>query len=497
MSERPPGAPRGPGNAGRPAAGKPYRGPGRTGDGGKKWHGKPKSRSRDDDPPRQVEPSGYAVRALAVRLVSAVIDRRRALDDVLATEFTSGPGAELEPRDRGLARLIASTVLRRKGEIDAVIATFLERPLPDDRGLLDTILECAAAQLMILQIAPHAVLNIAVEQCRHDRGARRFDRLANAVLRRISERGRDILVKLPEGTRLDIPDWLWKRWIATYGEATARQIADASLREAPLDVTPLVDAEAADWNEKLGGKLLPTGSIRIVDPEARVDALPGFAEGTWWVQDAAAALPVRLFGDVSGRRVADLCAAPGGKTVQLAARGAEVTAVDASAERLARVRENLTRMKLDAGIVKADVTTWAPSTTFDAVLLDAPCTATGTIRRHPDIPHLKRSTDLAPLVELQARMLDHAATLVSAGGMLVYCTCSLEHDEGEKQIERFLSCTPQFERSPLIPGEFGFEAAWITPAGDLRTLPHFSPGGELGVGGMDGFYAARLVHRKA
>ncbi len=481
MTERPPGGPRAPRNAGRPGA--------------RKFYGKPNSKSRDVEPPRHKEPAGYAVRALAVRLVSSVVDRRRALDDALDAEFNSGPGANLEPRDRGLARLIAATVLRRKGELDAVIATFLERPLPDDRGLLDTILECAAAQLIILQIAPHAVINIAVEQCRHDRGARRFDRLANAILRRISERGRAILESQPEGTRLDIPDWLWKRWVAAYGEPSARQIATASLREAPLDVSPLADADAAAWNEKLGGKLLPTGSIRITDPQERVDALPGFAEGAWWVQDAAAALPACLFGVVSGRRIADLCSAPGGKTVQLASRGAHVTAVDVSAERLARVRENVARMRLEAEIVKADVTTWNPSTTFDAVLLDAPCTATGTIRRHPDIPHLKRPTDLAPLVELQSRMLDRAAALVAPGGTLVYCTCSLELDEGENQIERFLSRTPQYERSPLVAGEFGIEAMWITSSGDLRTLPYFSPGGDLSVGGMDGFYAARLTRR--
>ncbi len=495
MSERPPGGPRAPDKAVRPGAARTNRVPERPRNGAGKRYGKPVSRSHDDEPPRQQEPSGYAVRALAVRLVSSVIDRRRALDDALVTEFSSGPGAGLEPRDRGLARLIAATVLRRKGEIDAVITTFLERPLPGDRGLLETILECAAAQLLILQIAPHAVINIAVEQCRHDRGARRFDRLANAVLRRISERGRDILEALPEGTRLDIPDWLWQRWVAGYGEPTARRIAAASLREAPLDVTPRVDAEAAVWTANLGGKLLPTGSIRIVDPETRVDALPGYDDGAWWVQDAAAALPARLLGDVSGRRVADLCAAPGGKTVQLAARGAHVTAVDISAQRLARVRENLARMKLDAEIVKADATNWQPATAFDAVLLDAPCTATGTIRRHPDIPHLKRPTDLAPLVELQARMLDHAATLVAPGGTLVYCTCSLEPAEGEEQIERFLLRAPEFERSALAPGEFGIEATWLTPAGDLRTLPHFSPGGELGVGGMDGFYAVRLTRR--
>jgi 16S rRNA (cytosine967-C5)-methyltransferase len=211
------------------------------------------------------------------------------------------------------------------------------------------------------------------------------------------------------------------------------------------------------------------------------------------VQDAAAALPARLLGNIAGKRVADLCAAPGGKTAQLAAAGAHVTAVDLSTDRLARVRENLARLKLDAEVIAGDVTTWSPAAPFDAVLLDAPCTATGTIRRHPDILHLKRPTDLAPLVELQSRMLDRAATLVSPGGTLVYCTCSLEPEEGERQIERFLARTPQFERTPIVPGESGIDAAWITPVGDLRTLPFHIPGDAHAASGMDGFFAARLV----
>jgi 16S rRNA (cytosine967-C5)-methyltransferase len=428
--------------------------------------------------------AGYELRALAVRLVSSVLDRGRAFDDALATEFASPAGAALESRDRALARLIATTTLRRKAELEAVIATFIEKPLPADRGLLTPILLCAAAQLVVLEIAPHAVISIAVDQTRRDRGARRFDRLANAVLRRTSERGREILPTLP-GARMNVPPWMWSRWVNTYSEPVADQVAEASLTEPALDLSIRNPAEATDWATRLGATLTSTGSVRITSHGSRIDELAGFADGAWWVQDAAAALPARLLGDVRGQRIADLCAAPGGKTAQLAAAGAHVTAIDLTPSRLKRVRENLTRLKLDADIVAADALTWSPSHPLDAVLLDAPCTATGTIRRHPDILHLKRETDMPRLADLQARLLDHAVTLVRPGGQIVYCTCSLEPEEGERQIAALLSRNPGVERVAVMPGN-GIEQDWITPAGDLRTLPFHLPGG------MDGFYAARL-----
>ncbi len=448
-----------------------------------------------DDDNQASGPAGYPVRALAVRLVSGVIDRRHSLDEALAHEFATGDGATLEPRDKALARLIASTVLRRRGELDAVVAKFIDSPLPADRGLLTHILHCAAAQLVVLKIAPHAVINIAVEQCRHDRGARRFDKLANAVLRRVSERGREILAELQPGTRKNIPDWMWNRWNAAYGDHT-QAISNACLREAPLDLSIKNPSEIAHWAERLGGAVLPTGTVRVENPQSRVDALPGFAEGAWWVQDAAASLPARLLGDITGWHVADLCTAPGGKAAQLAAAGAHVTAVDVSANRLVRVRENLSRLQLEADVVTSDITTWQPNRQFDAILLDAPCTATGTIRRHPDILYLKRERDLAPLAALQSRMLDAAANLVRPGGTLVYCTCSLEPEEGENQIASFLARHPAFARLALTPTH-GLAPEWITPSGDLRTLPQHNPAPDVTTGpatlGMDGFFAARLV----
>ena len=436
---------------------------------------------------------GHLARDLSVRLVDAVLTRRRAFDDALAELHAAAPFRDLAPRDRAFARLIAATVLRRLGELEAVIARFLEKPLPADRGTLSSILLCASAQLLALGTPAHAVVDIAVEQCRRNRGARRFDRLANAVLRRVAEKGPAILQTL-DGPRLDIPDWLWQRWVATYGDDETRRIAATSLREAPLDLSVKSDPDA--WATRLGGRLLPTGSVRL-RTDGRIDDLPGYAEGAWWVQDAAAALPARLLGYVAGQYIADLCAAPGGKTAELAAAGAKVTAVDSAPERLARLSDNLARLGLAAEIVAADVTQWCPDHTFDAVLLDAPCIATGAIRRHPDILRLKRASDVAKLAAEQARMLASAAHLVKPGGRLVYCTCSLEPEEGIDQIEQFLRASPEFERLAIAPGEAGVDPAWLTPAGDLRTLPCHLPLDPPELSGMDGFYAARLKRQGA
>lgn len=434
-------------------------------------------------PPR---PSGYAARALAVETLAAVLDHGRPLDE--AFELAAGHAGPLEARDRALARLIVLTVLRRKGELQAVVSSFLEKPLPAASGRLWPILLSAAAQLLLLDTPPHAAISLAVDQCRDDRRAARFAGLANAVLRRVSTTGKDVLAGL-DPVSVNLPPWLLARWSETYGEAEARAIAAASLREAALDLS--TKAEPSAWAERLGGRLLPTGSVRVASA-GRVEDLPGYAEGAWWVQDAAAALPARLLGPLAGRDVADLCAAPGGKTAQLAAGGARVTAVDASPQRLVRLTGNLARLGLEAALVEADLMAWDPGRTFDAVLLDAPCSATGTIRRHPDILHLSRKDDTSGRVALQQRLLDRAAGLVRPGGLLVFCTCSLEPEEGPGQIARFLEAHADFERVPLGPGEFGLDPAWRTADGDLRTLPSHFADAEPGLSGLDGFYAARL-----
>jgi 16S rRNA (cytosine967-C5)-methyltransferase len=252
-----------------------------------------------------------------------------------------------------------------------------------------------------------------------------------------------------------------------------------------------VKNEPQAWATTLSGKALPTGTVRTV-ASGPVSQLAGFEAGDWWVQDAAAALPAKLLGEVRGKSIADLCAAPGGKTAQLAQGGAQVTAVDRSGARLARLRQNLTRLKLEATVAEADAASWQGGT-FDAVLVDAPCSSTGTIRRHPDIPWLKSESDLGKLGALQTRLLDHAATLVRPGGTLVYCTCSLEREEGEDQIAALLGRNPGLRRDPIRAEEVGGQAEFLTAGGELRTLPCHWPDEDARMAGLDGFYAARIT----
>jgi 16S rRNA (cytosine967-C5)-methyltransferase len=311
--------------------------------------------------------------------------------------------------------------------------------------------------------------------------------LVNAVLRRLAEHGAERLREL-DAAALDTPGWLLTRWTHHYGADVAHAIALANGQEPALDLT--VKDDPAHWANALGGRMLPTGSVRAV-VQGPVPQLPGFAEGAWWVQDAAAALPARLFGDLRGKTVADLCAAPGGKTAQLAAAGAHVIAVDRAPARLDRLRQNLSRLGLTAETVAADATQWQAGP-FDAVLLDAPCSSTGTIRRHPDIPWLKQAADIAKLVSVQRRLIARAVELTKPGGLLVYCTCSLEPEEGVEIVEDLLARDPRLRRRPISAAEIGGLDAWVTPIGDLRTLPCQLPDPDPKMAGLDGFFAARL-----
>lgn len=434
---------------------------------------------------------GLAARSTALFLLSQVLDKSRTFDDALADTFASSRGLALEPRDRGLARLIAATVLRRLGVLEALLAQFMDKPLSDRHQGVQRILLVAAAQMLYLDTPPHAAINLAVAECRRRPETARFDKLTNAVLRRVSLEGKARLEAIDEFERL-IPEWLRSSWVKAYGEPKARAIASASLREAALDLTCKEPLQAAVWAGRLGGVALSTASVRL-PAGGRIESLDGYDAGAWWVQDAAAALPARLLGEnLAGREVADLCAAPGGKTCQLAAAGAQVTAVDVSAPRLQRIAENLKRLDLAATLVQADAANWQPERTFDAVLLDAPCSATGTIRRHPDILYLKRAEDVRQLAQLQTRLLDRAAALVRPGGEIVFCTCSLQMEEGEFRVQSFLARHPGFARRPINAGEAGVAAGWITREGDLRTLPTDTPEGDGEMRGMDGFFAARL-----
>ncbi|MGG5820322.1 RsmB/NOP family class I SAM-dependent RNA methyltransferase [Falsiroseomonas sp. HW251] len=410
--------------------------------------------------------AGYPVRKATLALLDAVMVRRRPLEEAL-----DALPARLAPRDRSAAHRIAAAVLRRAGSLDAVLEPFLRREPPTE---VRAALRAGAAELLLLGTPAHAAVAATVSVV-----PKAFAGLVNAVLRKVATEGPAALEGL-DAERLDTPPWLWSAWHGAYGPAV-RAIARAHRETPPLDLTLAPGAAAPE-----GATMLPTGTARL-PAGTRVADLPGFAEGAFWVQDAAAALPARLLAARPGERVADLCAAPGGKTAQLAVAGARVVAVERDPKRLTRLKENLARLKLEADCIEADAATWSPGEAFDAILLDAPCTATGIIRRHPDIPHLKRAADVAPMAETQARLLAHAATLLKPGGRLVLATCSLQPEEGEAHLARAagLGLAPDPIRAEELPG---LEAA-LTPQGTLRTRPDLW--GDRG--GLDGFFAARFL----
>lgn len=405
-------------------------------------------------------------REAAFDLLSAVVDRRRTLEEALDAL------PEMPSRDRAAGHRLAAAVLRRMGTLDAVLEPFLRKEPPDP---VRHVLRIGAAGLLLLETPSHAAVATAVALAR-SRGLAPFAGLVNAVLRRVSEAGAAAMAEL-DGPRLDTPAWLWASW----GEV-ARAVAVAHQHEAPLDLTLRPGAPMP-----ARGEMLPTGSVRF-PPGTRVAEIEGFEAGAWWVQDAAAALPARLLGAKRGEHVADLCAAPGGKTGQLAAAGAKVVAVERDAARLARLRDNLRRWGLAAETVQADVLEWKAPELFEAILLDAPCSATGTIRRHPDVPHTKRPRDVRALVETQDRLLTAAAAMLRPGGRLVYAVCSLQPEEGAPRIEAALQ-RGGVRHEPFTPEELADLPEARTERGFLRTLPSMWPER----GGMDGFFAGRLV----
>jgi 16S rRNA (cytosine967-C5)-methyltransferase len=420
-------------------------------------------------------------RAVAFALLRAVLRKKQSLDDSMDTVA----GFDLlEKRDRAFVHRLVACVLRRLGQIDEAIKVCLDKPQELKADAQD-VLRLGAAQLLFLGTPPHAAVDTTVDLSASLETVLPYKGLVNAVMRRLAREEKFILAK-QDAARLTTPDWLWLSWRTTYGVARARAIAEAQMCEAPIDITVKMTPEA--WAKKLEARLLPTGSLRL--SEAIVPELPGFKEGGWWVQDAASALPVKLFGDIKGRPVVDLCAAPGGKTLQLASAGAIVLAVDRSAKRLERLRENLVRCRLGANVVERDVLEFLPEKKAELVLLDAPCTATGTLRRHPDILRLKDKDDLRRMVDLQRRLLEHVVQKVLAPrGLLVYSVCSLQPEEGEEQIEKLLQNFSTLKRVPVKPEEVGGCAEFITRDGDVRCLPSHWPDW----GGLDGFYAARLM----
>jgi 16S rRNA (cytosine967-C5)-methyltransferase len=401
-------------------------------------------------------------REAAFALLSAVLEQRRTLEVALSAL------PAMDARDRAAAHRLAAAVLRRTGTLDAVLEPLMRKAPPDP---VRTVLRIGAAGLLLLDMPPHAAVGTAVTLARNV-GLTPFSGLVNAVLRKVASGGKSVLETL-DSPRLDTPAWLWASW-----GADARAIAEAHQHEAPLDLTLGHQAVVPQ-----GGVRLPSGTVRY-PAGTHVGDIPGFAAGRMWVQDAAAALPVMLLAPKPGERIADLCAAPGGKTAQLAAAGAIVTAVERDPARMTRLADNLARWGFQAELVRTDVTTWSPPELFDAVLLDAPCSATGTIRRHPDVPHLKRPRDVVASTEAQDGLLAAAGRLLRPGGRLIYAVCSLQPEEGAPRL-----AASGLPAAPFQPEELPCLPAAITSAGWLRT----HPGMWTILGGMDGFFAARLV----
>lgn len=430
---------------------------------------------------------GLSARLAAAAIIGDVVQGGHRLDECFSPQAVPSRISGLDPRDVGLTRSIATVALRRLGVIRHALSELLEKGLPRQAGRIEYTLIAAAAQILFLEAADHAAVDLAVRATRLEPRTGGFAGMVNGVLRNLLRR-REEFLQLAASGDYDTPAWLAQRWRKHYGDEAARAISAMHMQEPPLDVTVKSDPE--DWARRLDGMVLPTGSVRL-KTRAAIAELPGYGEGEWWVQDAAAALPARLLGAKPDERVLDMCAAPGGKTAQLAQARARVVALDRSAERLKLLAANLSRLDLRADVAVGDATGYQAQP-FDAILVDAPCSATGTIRRHPDVPWTKKPGDIEALAALQAKMLARAALLTKAGGRLVYCTCSLEPEEGEAQIAAFLRRNPDFRREPIRPDE-GIPAEFINRDGDLRTLPSFWPNDDARLAGIDGFFAARLA----
>lgn len=426
----------------------------------------------------ELQPADIGARKAALALIDGVLRKHRSVDDAF-----DALTLRLEPRDRAFARLLVATTLRHFGQIDAVLKDFVSKKPSDP--VMD-ILRLGAAQLLFLGTPPHAAVATSVAIAKQGYGA--ASGFVNAVLRRVAEKGA-ALVAAQDALRLNTPEFLWKTWENAYGAATGRAIAQAHLQEPPLDLSLKDQSATAQWAGDLGAEVLPTGSLRLRQA-GRVQDLKGFADGAWWVQDAAAALPAKILMRALGpgaHTIIDLCAAPGGKTAQLASAGHRVTAIDIAGARLVYLKENLTRLQLQADVVEADALTWRPDQLVDGVLLDAPCSATGTLRRHPDLPFLKRTIDLAAFAASQRNLLTAAAAMIRPGGFVLYSVCSLQPEERRAVVAAVTGADSSLVHTEISSQAIG-EAQFIDSSGDLGTLPSQWPER----GGLDGFYGALL-----
>jgi 16S rRNA (cytosine967-C5)-methyltransferase len=427
---------------------------------------------------KKPDPAGLKLRLVAAAKLRAVLGGEH-FAPIAATELSDG-------RDRALANRLVTTALRRHGQIDFMIAELLDLGMPAKSGTFEAVLRLSLAQLVFLpDIGAHSALFLAVEAVKRDSKARHLSGLMNAMLRRAQSNSARYGL-LPD--TLLLPQAVRERWQSAYGEAIADGFVDALLDGAPLDLT--VKDDDAALIEALGAEPLLGDSVRVETRDRPVDALPFYDEGRWWVQDAASAIPARLFEAKAGGRVLDLCAAPGGKTAQLCKAGYDVTALDSDGVRLQRLSENMSRLGYQPKVIEADATRFEAETPFDGILIDAPCSATGTFRRHPEVLWHRSAADIASRVRLQQAIFARAMAALAPGGSLVYCVCSLEPEEGEGIVEWALKRFEALELHPVTAAEMPGLPEAVTPAGTVRTLPSMAPGGVSG--GMDGFFVARF-----
>jgi len=413
-------------------------------------------------------------RRAAVHLLTRVLQKHQLLEEILNPVLK-----DLSPRDRSLSRALASTTLRHLGSIDGLIDKMLDRPLSDKMFEIRHILRIGIAQILFLNIPSHAAVHDTVELVPEKS---KYRGMVNALLRRTDRQGAKLLNQM-DVPKHNTPPWLWDKWEAHYGDKITHEIAAANMTEAKLDISTKSDPQK--WAKLLDADILATGSLRR--PAASdVTSLPGFSDGEWWVQDAAASIPASLFGNVKGKTILDSCAAPGGKTAQLAAAGAKVIALDRSKGRMKRLAENMDRLQLTVDLQIGEAENFSPERKLDGILLDAPCSSTGTLRRHPDVAYLKTPADIEKLASLQMRLLDATSKQLTPDAILVYSVCSLQAEEGEHQIDDLLKRDSSLKRQPVDASEIGGLSEVINAKGDIRCLPQHS-------GGMDGFFAARLV----
>ncbi|MCS6761476.1 MAG: MFS transporter [Candidatus Devosia symbiotica] len=424
------------------------------------------------------EPAGLELRLVAAQRLKSVLDGDNFIP-LRATDLADG-------RDRALANRLITTALRRHGQLNFIIHALLKKGMPGKSGTFEAILRLSLTQLIFLpDLGAHSALFLAVEATKRDPRARHLSSLINAVLRNAQANSAKFGMLSDD---LLIPETFGDTWLQAYGEEAIDAFSDALLAGAALDLT--LKSDDSKLIDTLGANRVMADTVRIEQRDRSVEALPGFTEGSWWVQDAASSIPARLLGLEPGDCVLDLCAAPGGKTAQLVKAGYAVTALDADAKRMGRLQENLARLHYSAKTIVGDAGNFAPNMLYKGVLLDAPCSATGTFRRHPEIIWHRSVGDVAGRVRLQRSLLTNAFRCLDRGGVLIYCVCSLEPAEGEEQVDWALPSLPGLKLWPVTSDEMtGLESA-VTGNGLVRTHPGMMPGGHPG--GMDGFFVARF-----